>query len=79
MRKFNVKGAIERAKENGIKINKTELAKRLWSSSSQQTQRANMTNLVNGSTTSIKVEWIEIICQVCQCTPNYLFGYEQYN
>lgn len=68
--------AIERAKAKGIKVFRKDIAARLWSGSSESTQKVCITNLCSGKTKRVEVEWIKTICEMCDCTPNYLFGYE---
>lgn len=68
--------AIARAQTKGNKVFKKDVAAKLWESSSKAAQQVNMTNLCNGTTKQIRPEWVKIICQMCDCTPNYLFGYE---
>lgn len=69
--------AIARARANGKKIFKKDLGKVLWSERSEEAQIINMANLCNGKTKRICPEWVGIICEMCECTPNYLFGYEK--
>lgn len=74
--RLRVNEAIARAQTNNIKIFKKDIAAKLWESSNESAQQVNMTNLCNGTTKQIRPEWVGIICEVCNCTPNYLFGYE---
>lgn len=75
--KFRVNEAIARAQTNGININKKVVAARLWEGTSEAAQQVNMTSLCSGKTLRIMPEWVTIVCEMCDCTPNYLFGYEQ--
>lgn len=74
--KFRIEEAIARAKANGKKVFKKELGAKLFPDVSETVVRINMTNLCSGKTKRIKPEWVGIICEECECTPNYLFGYE---
>lgn len=74
--KLRVNEAIARAQTAGIKVNKKEVAARLWVGRTAVAQQCNMTNLCNGKTKQIRPEWILVICEMCNCTPNYLLGYE---
>lgn len=75
--KLRVNEAIARAQTNGKKVKKKDVAAELWKGSTDTAQQVNMTNLCNGSTKQIRPEWVIIICEMCECTPNYLFGYEE--
>ena len=75
--KLRVNEAFARAQTAGIKVYKKEVAARLWEGRTESAQQVNMTNLCNGTTKQIRPEWVVIICEMCNCTPNYLFGYEE--
>jgi hypothetical protein len=77
MTKLRVNEAIARAQTAGIKVYKKEVAARLWEGRTESAQQVNMTNLCNGTTKQIRPKWVVIICEMCNCTPNYLFGYEE--
>ena len=77
MTKLRVNEAIARAQTAGIKVYKKEVAARLWEGRTESAQQVNMTNLCNGTTKQIRPEWVVIICEMSNCTPNYLFGYEE--
>lgn len=66
--------AIARSKRMGVKILKKDLAARLWPESSEASQQIRMTALCQGKLKMIRPEWITIICDVCGCTADYLFG-----
>lgn len=74
--KLRVNEAIARAQTNGKKVKKKDIAAELWKGSTETAQQVNMTNLCNGSTKQIRPEWVLTICEMCGCTPNYLFGYD---
>lgn len=76
MLRLRVNEAIARAQTNGKKIFKKDVAARLWEGSSDSAQQVNMTNLCNGTTKKITPDWVVILCEILDCTPNYLFGYE---
>lgn len=73
--KLRVNEAIARAKTQGKKINKKDVAAEIWKGRAASAQQVNMTALCNGSKKQIRPEWVMIICRMCDCTPNYLFGY----
>ncbi len=75
--RLRVNEAIARAQTNGKKILKKDVAAELWKGRNVTAQQVNMTALCNGSTKQIRPEWVSIICEMCDCTPNYLFGYEE--
>lgn len=74
--RLRVNEAIAKAQTKGKKVYKKDIAEKIWSESSQQAQQVNMTSLCNGRTKYFKPEWVEIICEMCEVSPNYLFGYE---
>lgn len=74
--KLRVKEAIARSEANGKKVYKKDIAARLFDGVSESAQQVNMTNLLNGKTQRIKPEWVVIICEMCGCTADYLFGME---
>ena len=75
--RFRVNEAIARAQTNGKKVLKKDVAVQLWKGRNATAQQVNMTSLCNGSTKQIRPEWVITICEMCDCTPNYLFGYEE--
>lgn len=74
MKNFRVEEALARAKDRGLKIYKNEIAAKLWPESNKSTQSVNMLNLCNGRSTRIKPEWALVICDMCGCTLDFLFG-----
>lgn len=75
--RLRINEAIARANTNGKKVLKKDVAARLWQGSTATAQQVNMTALCNGSTKQIRPEWVITICEMCGCTPNYLFGHEE--
>ena len=75
--RLRVNEAIARSEANGKKVLKKDIAARLFEGRTESAQQVNMTNLCNGTTKQIRPEWVVIICEMCNCTPNYLFGYEE--
>lgn len=75
--RLRVNEAIARIQSKGKKVYKKTVADALWPGRTRSAQQVNMTGLCNGSKQQIRPEWVLIICEICECTPNYLFGYEQ--
>ena len=73
MKNFRIEEAIARARDNGMKVYKNEIAAKLWPESNEVTQRINMSNHCGGRSTLIKPEWALIICDICGCTLDFLF------
>lgn len=73
--RLRINEAIAMCLIKGRKVLKKDIAVRLWPGIEAQTQQVNMTNLVNGTTKRVKLEWIGIICEMCDCDPNYLLGW----
>lgn len=71
---IRINEAIARAKRQGNKVLKQDIAARLWPDSTPDVQRVNMTNLCTGCTARIAPEWVEIICEMTGCTADFLFG-----
>ncbi len=71
---MKIETAIARAKEKGKKVMKKDIAARLWPDSNQAAQQVNMTALCTGKTTRINPEWVNIICEMCECSADFLFG-----
>lgn len=74
--KLRVNEAIARSEANGKKVLKKDIAARLFEGASESAQQVNMTNLCNGKTKRIVSEWVVIICEMCGCSADYLFGME---
>lgn len=74
--KLRVNEAIARSEMNGKKVLKKDIAARLFEGASESAQQVNMTNLCNGTTKRIVPEWVVIICEMCGCSADYLFGME---
>lgn len=72
--KLRVNEAIARSAMNGKKVFKKDIAARLFEGASESARQVNMTNLCNGTTKRIVPEWVVIICEMCGCSANYLFG-----
>ena len=71
---MRIEQAIARAKEQGKKVLKKDLAARLWPASTPVGQQVNMTSLCCGKTNKINPEWVNIICEMTGCTADFLFG-----
>lgn len=71
---FRIEEAIARAKTKGIKVMKKDISARLWPDSVDSARQVNMTKLCTGRTYGIRPEWVVIICEMCECTADYLFG-----
>lgn len=71
---LRIEQAIARAKEQGKKVLKKDVAAKLWPDSSPVSQQVNMTALCNGKTNKINPEWVNIICEMTGCTADFLFG-----
>lgn len=71
---LRIEEAIARAKANGTKVLKKDIAAKLWPDSVESAQQVNMTKLCNGRTASIKPEWVVVVCEMTGCTADFLFG-----
>lgn len=71
---MNLKRAIAHAEAKGKQEVKSELADRLWETSTKDQRMMNINNLVSGRVKTIKVHWVGIICEVCEVDANFLFN-----
>lgn len=71
---MRIEQAIARAKEQGNKVLKKDIAARLWPDSTPAAQQVNMTALCAGKTGKINPDWVNIICEMCGCTADFLFA-----
>lgn len=71
---MRIEEAIARAKQQGKKVLKKDVAARLWPDSTPVAQQVNMTSLCNGTTSRISPEWVNIICEMTGCSADFLFG-----
>lgn len=74
---LRINEAIARANRNGANIKKKDIAARLFDGVGEKAQQVNMTSLCNGTTKRVKPEHILIICEMCNCSADYLFGLEK--
>lgn len=75
--KFFINEAIAEAKAKGIEVTYEQLAQSLWPDTSAKAQYYGIRRLLTGATKKIDPLWVENICKICDCTPNFLFGYEE--
>ena len=71
---MRIEQALARAKEQGNKVLKKDLAAKLWPDSVPAAQQVNMTALCSGRTIKINPDWVNIICEMCGCSADFLFG-----
>ena len=71
---LRIEEAIARAKANGKKVLKKDIAAKLWPDSVESAQQVNMTKLCNGRTASINPEWVVVVCEMTGCRSDFLFG-----
>lgn len=71
---LRINEALARANTQGKKVFKKDIAARLWPDSTAIAQNVNMTNLCCGKTQKINPDWVGIICEMLDCTADFLFG-----
>lgn len=71
---IRIEEAIARAKQQGNRVLKKDIAARLWPNSTPVAQQVNITRLCAGKTPRINVEWVNVICEMTGCTADFLFG-----
>lgn len=75
MKNFRIEEAIAIARSEGKKIRKKDLAVKLWpETDSEAARQVNMSNLCGGRVKRIQPEWIDIICEECGCSADFLLG-----
>lgn len=74
--KIRINEAIARCRQRGHKVFKKDIAARLFPNVSEAAQKINIKNICTGRTKRLTPEAVCIICEMCDCTPNFLFGYE---
>lgn len=71
---MRIDAAIARAKEQGKKVLKKDIAARLWPDAVTIAQQVNMTNLCKGKTSRINPEWVGIISEMTGCSADFILG-----
>ena len=71
---LRINEALARANTQGKKVFKKDIAARLWPDSTAIAQNVNMTNLCCGKTQKINPDWVGVICEMLDCTADFLFG-----
>ena len=71
---MRIEEASSRAKQQGNKGLKKDIAARLWPDSTPVAQQVNITRLCAGKTPRINVEWVSVICEMTGCSADFLFG-----
>lgn len=79
MSALKINEALAYATANGKKINKGELAAKLFPEASKACQYQKLQHLLSGRTLRIKPETVVIICQETGVSADYLFGLKQLN
>lgn len=74
--KLKLNEAIARSEANGEKVLKKDIALRLFEGASECSRQVRFSNLCRGYTKRVKPEWVVIICEMCGCSADYLFGLE---
>lgn len=66
--------ALARAQYEGRLIEKKELAEALFPEVAPASRVVTMANICSGKTKRIDPAWVPIICSMCGCSADYLFG-----
>lgn len=75
--RLKINEAIARSEVMGRKVFKKDIAAKLFPNQPQSTQQVNFANLCTGRTQRVKPEWIIVICDMCECTPQFLLGMDE--
>ena len=73
---IRINEALALANSKGLKILKKDLAAALFPGASEDSQRVSFCRMTSGKTKRISIDEIEIICNICKVSPNFLFGYD---
>ena len=76
MNGLRIKEAIAFAVANGRDITKKDVAAKLWPESREETQVANINNLMRGDVVRVTPQMIRGICEICGCSADFLIGNE---
>lgn len=74
---MNLKKHLEQKKKDCKYSPYKELSSILWPESNLDTRNVSMSRLINGKAEYIKIEWIKLICDYLEITPDELFNYNQ--
>jgi len=71
---IRIESAIARAKEQGIKVTRRDIAARLWPDATPINQSVKIGLLIRGKTTRIEPRWVGIICEMTGVSADFLLG-----
>jgi len=74
--RLKINEAIEKAANNGYKVKKIDIAKKIFRTKNQRALSANMWNLCSGRTKRITGEQVLTIAKMCHVSVSFLFGKE---
>ena len=78
MEKLRINDAIKFCNSKAIKadqiLTKTALAMELYPKSQKAVAQVNLSGLINGARSTVSLDAIPKICDVCQVDANFLFG-----
>lgn len=74
---LKINEALAYATAHGRKINKEELAAKLFPEASKMTQYYNIQHLISGRTKRVKPETVVTICKETGVSADFLFGLEK--
>ena len=75
---LRIEEAIARAKANGKRVYKKDIAARIWPDSTPTAQQVNMSRLCNCSSVRVAPEWVRIICEMTGVSSDFLMGLSNY-
>lgn len=68
--------AMQRSRQDKEQL-RLKLSKRLYPDSSAASQQVSFCSLRSGKVKRFTPEMIDIICEMCGCSPNFLFGWSE--
>lgn len=74
---FRIKMAIALLEEKGKEFDRKDLANALWPNSEDNSSLPQLSKLINGKMSTIRPEWVSILCEKLECSADFLFGIEK--
>lgn len=70
---LRIREAFLHAEMKGKKIEKRQLAAKIWPNSTQKSSEQLLQRLMNGKAETIRIDFVQIICNELGCDANFLF------
>lgn len=74
--RFRINEAVALTTVRGKRVKKKDIAAKLFPDSVESTANQNMVNICSGNKKSLSAQQINIICDMCGCSADFLLGRE---